>query len=296
MSLVGHEVGAFWQGERAIDVVTRFPHAYREDQSLLRQLAVDRDAERYARLEQVAKIDKTLGPNLINRENTQRRILVTANIAGRDLTSVATEVDEAVKNAVATPPGYHIVLGGEFEQQATASRTILVLSVVAIIAIALLLFMAFRSVRDVIIVMTNLPLALVGGVAAVWIGGGVLSVASLVGFITLFGIATRNGIMMVSHYRYLLAEEGLSLHEAVVEGSVNRLLPILMTALTAALALIPIAMASGNPGGEIQGPMAAVILGGLVSSTLLNLLVMPPVFARFSGTSGVSALTERTDP
>lgn len=286
MSLAGHQVGRFWRGERAVDVVARFPAAYREDQSLLLQLPIDRDAERYARLDQVARVDKTIGPNLINRENTQRRILVTANVADRDLLSVATEVDRAVRDAVTLPPGYHVVLGGEFEQQAAASRTIVALSVVAIIAIALLLYMAFRSHRDVVLVMVNLPLALVGGVVAVWLGGGVLSVASLVGFITLFGIATRNGIMMVSHYRHLIEEEGLSLDEAVVEGSVHRLLPILMTALTAALALIPIAQAGGEPGGEIQGPMAAVILGGLISSTLLNLLVMPALFARYARPQG----------
>ncbi len=281
MSLTGFRVGQFWQDERAIDVVARFPAAYRQDQSLMLQLALDRDAERYTRLDHVARVQKTMGPNLINRENGKRRILVTANVAGRDLLSVATEVDTAVRDAITLPPGYHVALGGEFEQQASASRTIVALSAVAIIAIALLLFMAFRSARDVVLVMINLPLALVGGVAAVWIGGGVLSVASLVGFITLFGIATRNGIMMVSHYHHLIRHEGLPLAEAVVEGSVHRLLPILMTALTAALALIPIASASGDPGGEIQGPMAAVILGGLISSTLLNLIVMPPLFARF---------------
>lgn len=285
MSLKGHEVGTYWRGERSFDVIARFPSAYRQDQALLLQLPIDRDAERYTRLDQVARVDKTLGPNLINRENAQRRILVTANVAGRDLLGVATDVNRAVRESVPLPAGYHVVLGGEFEQQAAASRTISALSVVAILAIALLLFMAFRSARDVALVMLNLPLALVGGVVAVWLSGGILSVASLVGFITLFGIATRNGIMMVSHYRHLMAEEGLEIGEAVVVGSVHRLLPILMTALTAALALIPIAMASGDPGGEIQGPMAAVILGGLVSSTLLNLLVMPPLFARFGRAS-----------
>ncbi len=283
MSLKGHEVGTYWRGERPIGVIARFPRGYHEDQSLLLQLPLDRSAERYTRLDQVASVTKTLGPNLINRENAQRRILVTANVAGRDLLSVANDVNAAVLEAVPMPAGYHVVLGGEFEQQAAASRTITALSIVAIFAIALLLFMAFRSLRDVALVMLNLPLALVGGVAAVAFSGGILSVASLVGFITLFGIATRNGIMMVSHYRHLIDEEGLEIREAVVAGSVHRLLPILMTALTAALALIPISMASSDPGGEIQGPMAAVILGGLVSSTFLNLLVMPPLFARFGG-------------
>ncbi len=282
MSLVGREVGSYWHGERRLAVVARLPAVYREDPALLRSLPIDRDAERYASLLDVARIDKTMGPNLINRESRERRILVTANIAGRDLTSVATEVEQRVRATVETPPGYRVVFGGEFEQQATASRAIVVLSALAILAMALLLYFAFRSARDVVLVMVNLPLALVGGVVAVWLDGAVLSVASIVGFITLFGIATRNGIMMVSHYRRLLEEEGYALERAVVEGSVHRLLPILMTALTAALALIPIARAGADPGGEIQGPMAAVILGGLVSSTLLNLLVMPALFARFS--------------
>ena len=217
MSLAGHHVGSFWEGPRPLDVVTRFPEAYREDQALLAQLPVDRNAERYARLDQIAKIHKTLGPNVINRENARRRILVTANVSGRDLSSVANEVDAAVRGALDLPTGYHMVLGGEFEQQASASRMILGLSLLAILAIALLLFMAFRRVRDVLLVMVNLPLALVGGVVAVWLGGAVLSVASLVGFVTLFGIATRNGIMMVSHYRHLMNGGGsLTIQEAVI--------------------------------------------------------------------------------
>jgi copper/silver efflux system protein len=285
MSLAGHEVGTHWRADRPLDVVVRFPHAYRHDHSLLLQLPVDRDGQRYARLDQLARIDKTMGPNLINRENGERRIYVTANVAGRDLRSVATDVEAAVRRAIVLPPRYHVALGGEFEQQASASRTILALAIAAVVTIAFLLVVAFRSARDATLVMVNLPLALVGGVIAVWLGGGVLSVASLVGFVTLFGIATRNGIMMVSHYRRMIHEEGASLEEAIVEGSVHRLLPILMTALTAALALVPIALAASEPGGEIQGPMAAVILGGLTSSTLLNLLVLPSLYARFSSAS-----------
>jgi Cu/Ag efflux pump CusA len=155
------------------------------------------------------------------------------------------------------------------------------------------LYLAFRSIRDAVLVMFNLPLALVGGVAAVWLGGGVLSIASLVGFITLFGIATRNGIMMVTHYRHLLTVDKMPLRDAVLQGSVDRLAPILMTALTAALALIPIVMAADEPGNEIQAPMSAVILGGLVSSTLLNLLVLPPLFARFAQ-GELSAVEQRS--
>jgi Cu/Ag efflux pump CusA len=223
-----------------------------------------------------------MAPNLINRENVQRRIIVTANVSGRDLRGAAEDVLAAVQQQVKRPPGYRIELGGAFESEASASRTILGLSALAIAGMAALLFVAFRSARDAALVMFNLPLALVGGAVAVWLGGGVLSVASLVGFITLFGIATRNGIMMITHYRHLLATEAMPVREAVIQGSLDRLVPILMTALTAALALIPIVIATGEPGNEIQAPMAAVILGGLTSSTMLNLLVIPPLFARFA--------------
>jgi Cu/Ag efflux pump CusA len=211
----------------------------------------------------------------------QRRIIVTANISGRDLRGAAEEV-QRILSTVRMPPGYHLELGGGFESEAAASRTILSLSLLALAGIGVLLFIAFRSLRDAALVMLNLPLALVGGAVAVWLGGAILDVASLVGFITLFGIATRNGIMLISHYRHLLIQEKLPIGEAVIRGSLERLIPILMTALTASLALIPIVLAAGQPGNEIQAPMAAVILGGLTSSTILNLLVIPALFARFA--------------
>ncbi|MFS8065254.1 MAG: efflux RND transporter permease subunit [Byssovorax sp.] len=285
-AFVGRKVASFWAGERVYDVVVKMPDPYRADIGLLAAAPIDVGGSRFAELASVAQIDKTMGPNLINRENVQRRIVVTANVAGRDLRGAASAVLAAVNREVKAPAGYHIELGGEFESEAAASRTILGLSAAAIVGMAALLFAAFRSVRDAALVMFNLPLALVGGAVAVWMGGGVLSIASLVGFITLFGIATRNGIMMVTHYRHLLTVERLPLREAVIQGSLDRLAPILMTALTAALALIPIVLATGSPGNEIQAPMSAVILGGLTSSTLLNLLVIPPLFARFGVSSG----------
>jgi Cu/Ag efflux pump CusA len=269
MAFVGESVGTWWSGERAVDVVVKLPDAYRTDELLLRSTPVDLRGTRFAELGQLADIQKTLGPNLVNREDIQRRILVTANVAGRDL------------RAVSLPPGYHFSLGGQFESEASASRTILLLSVFALLGMFGLLTYAFRSVRDALLVMVNLPLALLGGAAAVWLGGGTLSIASLVGFITLFGIATRNGIMLLTHYRHLIEQEGMDAPTAVVEGSIHRLTPVLMTALTAALALVPIVLATGQPGNEIQAPMAAVILGGLLSSSALNLLVIPPLFARF---------------
>jgi Cu(I)/Ag(I) efflux system membrane protein CusA/SilA len=282
MAFAGQKVGLWWEEERVYDVVAKLPDVYRSDLALLAAAPVDVRGSRFAELSAVAFVEKTMGPNLINREDVQRRIVVTANVSGRDLRGAAEDVLAAVNAKVKRPAGYRIELGGAFESEASASRTILALSLVALVGMAGLLFYAFRSVRDAALVMFNLPLALVGGAAAVWIGGGVLNIASLVGFITLFGIATRNGIMMLTHYRHLLAVERLPLREAVLQGSVDRLVPILMTALTAALALIPIVLAAGEPGNEIQAPMSAVILGGLLSSTLLNLLVIPPLFARFA--------------
>jgi Cu/Ag efflux pump CusA len=282
MAFAGRRVATWWEDDRVYDVVAKFPDANRVDLELLRSTPIDVRGERFAELSAVALIEKTTGPNLINRENVQRRILVTSNVSGRDLRGAAEEVQAKLDSGVKAPSGYHIELGGEFASEAAASRTIFALSLLAISGIAALLFAAFRSVRDVLLVMSNLPFALVGGATAVWLGGGILSIASLVGFITLFGIAARNGIMLLTHYRHLLTVDALPLRDAVIQGSIDRLIPILMTALTAALALIPIVLGAGEPGNEIQAPMAAVILGGLTSSTLLNLLVIPTLFARFA--------------
>jgi Cu(I)/Ag(I) efflux system membrane protein CusA/SilA len=282
MAFAGKRVGSWWEEERVYDMVAKLPDLYRSDFDLLSATPVDAEGARFAELGSIAHVQKTTGPNVVNRENVQRRIVVTANVSGRDLRGAAEEVKAKLGSALRLPQGYHLELGGEFESEAAASRIIVGLSVLAILGMAMLLFVAFRSVRDAALVMLNLPLALVGGAAAVWATGGVLTVASLVGFITLFGIAARNGIMMVSHYRHLLGVEKLSLHDAVIRGSLDRLIPILMTALTAGLALVPIVLAAGMPGNEIQAPMAVVILGGLTSSTLLNLVVIPPLFARFT--------------
>jgi CzcA family heavy metal efflux pump len=281
LAFVGVRVASWWEEERVYDVVTKLPDVYRSDFELLRATPVDVRGERFAELSSVASVNKTTAPNLVNRENVQRRIVVTANVSGRDLRSVARDVEGRLRTSVKLPTGYHVELGGEFESEASASRTILWLSLLALVGMMILLVIAFRSVRDALLVMLNLPLALMGGAIAVMAGGGVLTVASLVGFITLFGIASRNGIILITHYRQLLLEEHVAVEGAIVQGSVDRLIPILMTALTAALALIPIVMGAGEPGNEIQAPMAAVILGGLMSSTLLNLLVLPALFARF---------------
>jgi Cu/Ag efflux pump CusA len=226
-----------------------------------------------------------MGPNQISRENVQRKLVVQSNVAGRDVGGVVKDIQERVAARVNFPDGYYVEYGGQFESAETATRRITWLSLLSLAAIYLLLYAEFRTVRQSLLVMVNLPLALVGGVFAILLTDGVLNVATLVGFITLFGIAVRNGILMVSHYNHLLAE-GESLRDAVVRGSMERLSPIFMTALTAGLALLPLALSGGEPGNEIQSPLAIVVLGGLLTSLSLNMIVVPVLFMRF-GVSGV---------
>ncbi len=284
-ALLGHPVGQWWQEGRATDLVVRYPDRYRADLDALASAPIDGDGLRFTSLSQVARIDRTLGPNLIQRENAKRRIVVMANVAGRDIRGVVSDIRAALP---ALPAGMHVEIGGQAESEEKASRTIAVLSAVAIAVMFGLLWSALRSGRDAALVMVNLPLALIGGVVVVASGGGVLSVASLVGFITLFGIATRNGILLVTHYHHLMRDEGASLSEAVLRGSEERLVPVLMTALGTALALAPIALAAGEPGNEIQAPMAGVILGGLASSTVLVLVVLPVLYVRYGSPPATS--------
>lgn len=277
-AMVGHPVGQWWEGGRARELVVRYPERYRASPEALASTPIDADGERFTALSQVARVERTLGPNLIQRENAKRRIVVMANVAGRDLRRVVDDLRAALPEL---PEGLYVEIGGQAESEEKATRTIAGLSVLAILLMFGLLWAALRSGRDALLVMVNLPLALIGGVLVVALGGGVLSVASLVGFITLFGIATRNGILMVTHYHHLVATEGATRAEAVLRGSEERLVPVLMTALGTALALVPIALAAGEPGNEIQAPMAAVILGGLASSTALVLVVLPVLYLRF---------------
>jgi Cu/Ag efflux pump CusA len=216
------------------------------------------------------------------RENVQRRIVVQSNVSGRDLRSVVNDIQARVSEQVRFPQGYRVEYGGQFESEAQASQQLLWLSLGVVIAIFFILTSAFGSSRDAFLIMLNLPLALIGGVVGVYLAGGILSVASIVGFITLFGIATRNGIMVVSHIRHLQEQEGVAdVTAAVVRGAKERLVPVLMTALAAGLALLPIALSAGEPGSEIQAPMAMVIMFGLLSSTALNMLVVPVFYERF---------------
>ncbi|PQV63596.1 AcrB/AcrD/AcrF family protein [Abditibacterium utsteinense] len=242
----------------------------------------------------MADIEEGFGPNAIMRENVQRRIVISANVAGRGLASVVGDVQKKVSASVPMPPGYFVEYGGQFEAQQSASRLILFLSLFSLVAIYLTLQMALGHPRAAIQVMVNIPLAIIGGIIAVFLTGGVLSVASLVGFISLFGITSRNGIMMISHYQHLMKEEGENWTEhMIVRGSLERLVPVLMTALTAGLALIPLAIAKGAPGKEILQPLAVVVLGGLITSTLLDQIVTPALFWRFGKPVGDQIIAQR---
>ncbi|MBI5440292.1 MAG: efflux RND transporter permease subunit, partial [Deltaproteobacteria bacterium] len=289
----GQKVTQVLESQRTYDVIVRYPDANRESVEAVRATLIDTPSGAKVPLGALATIRQDAGPNVVMRENAQRRIVVMANVGGRDLKSVVDDVRIAVSRDVRMPSGYYVVYGGQFESESEATRTIGLLSVFVVAGIFLILFLAFRSARTALLVMVNLPLALIGGVVAVKLGGGILSVASLVGFITLFGIATRNGIMMVSHYEHLRHKERVPFDEAIERGSLERLSPIFMTALCAGLALIPLVIAGDHPGNEIQAPMGVVILGGLLSSTALNMIVLPVLYRRFARPRPAS---EPTDP
>lgn len=277
-----HVVSQVYEGQAVFELVARFdPQRVRELSDLRDVLLVTPTGARVP-LHALAAISRDRGPNEIGRESVQRKLVVSCNVAGRDVGSVVRDIERAVARNVRLPPGYRVAYGGQFESAEGATRTLLGLGALAIVGMLGLLYLAFGSVRDAALVMSNLPLALIGGVAGVVLEGGVLSVASLVGFITLFGIATRNGIMLVAHVRHLVEHEGVSdPDEAITRGATERLVPILMTALAAGLGLVPLAIAGGEPGSEIQAPMAVVILSGLVTSTVLNMFVVPALYRRF---------------
>ncbi|MBI3182634.1 MAG: efflux RND transporter permease subunit [Myxococcales bacterium] len=293
----GKVVGQVVEGQRTIELVVRYHEEARADPEALRRAFVD-GAQGKVPLEQLALVVEGSGPNLINRENAERRIVVSANVAGRDLASVVRDIKERVAAQVKLGPEYHLAYGGQFQSQEEASRTIGLLSIVALALMIAVLYAHFGSMRIVAQVLINIPLALIGSVAAVMLSGGVLSMATLIGFITLCGIASRNTIMMISHYIHLVREEGEVFGERmIIRGSLERLVPVLMTAFTAMLALIPLAMAAGQPGKEILYPVAVVILGGLASSTLLDIAVTPAVFYKFGGPALAAMLEKhRRDP
>jgi CzcA family heavy metal efflux pump len=280
-AFLGKAVSRVLEGRRSFDLVVRAEDANRQSLEAIQSTLIDTPLGGKVPLAMLAEVKKDLGPNTISRENVQRKIVVSANVAGRDLQGVVGEIQDNVARAVALPNGYYINYGGQFESAEEASQTIAFLSVLVIAGIVLLLAAALRSLRDALIILVNLPLALIGGIFGIFLSGGVLSVASMIGLITLLGIAARNGIMMVSHIRHLMEEENESLARAVERGAMERLSPILMTALCAGFALLPLVLHAGEPGSEILTPMAIVILAGLFSSTALNMIVVPALYLRF---------------
>ncbi|MBP6636174.1 MAG: efflux RND transporter permease subunit [Sulfuritalea sp.] len=278
----GLTVGKVLQGQASFDLVVRYDPATRANLDAIRATLITTPSGARLPLSALAEIENDRGPYFINRENVQRKIVVMANVAGRDLKSVVEEMQAKIAGQIKLPTGYHIEFGGQFESAAEAARVLTLLGAAVLVGIFLLLFVAFHTARDAFLVMLNLPLSIIGGVVGVYLSGGVVTIASIIGFITLFGIATRNGVMMIAHIHHLVEQEGVAdLRAAVMRGAEERLIPILMTALAAGLALVPLALAAGQPGSEIQAPMAVVILCGLISSTVLNMLVVPALYLRF---------------
>ena len=279
----GTQAGEIVEDGLVSRVVVRFPERLRANRDQLEALPVTTPEGRIIRLGDVARIRFDLGPSLIRRENVERVAMLTANVAGADLAGTVERVQRTLESELQMPENYRITYGGQFEEAVKGVRNLIVLSLVILVVMYGLLYAAFRSHRHTLIVLVNLPLALIGGVYALALGHGVLSIAALVGFITLFGIATRNGVLLVSHYQNLIRDERLSLPDAIRRGSLERLAPVVMTALCAGLALIPLVLAGDEPGNEIQSPMAVVIMGGLLTSTFLNMVVVPVLFARWGG-------------
>ena len=276
VALSGKVVSQVYEGGKVFDLTVKVHDDDKANMEQIGNLMIDANGQKVP-LHYVAEILPLVGPNTISRENVQRKIVVSANVAGRDLNGVVKDIQKTVGEQITLPEGYHVEYGGQFESEQAASRTLFLTSVISILLIFLLLFNEFHSMPLSSIIMLNLPLAIIGGILSIWFTSGIISIPAIIGFISLFGIATRNGILLVSHYNPLRSE-GMSLHDSVVLGSLDRLNPILMTALTSALALIPLAVGGDLPGNEIQSPMAQVILGGLLSSTLLNGFVVPIMY------------------
>ncbi len=274
----GEKLSDIYEGQRSFDLVLKLNNDYTQTIEGIRSALIDTQDGKKVPLDQVAEIVSVSGPSAISRENVQRKIVVSANVAGRDLRGVVRDIQKEIDGSIILPEGYRIEYGGQFESEAKASQTLMLTSIMAILIIFLLLFQEFKNFKLAGIILLNLPLALIGGVFSIYFTSGILSIPAIIGFITLFGIATRNGILLVSHYQHL-QEGGVSLIETITRGSADRLNPILMTALTAALALIPLALRGDLAGNEIQSPMAKVILGGLLTSTLLNIYIVPIVYS-----------------
>ena len=274
--LAGEPVSQVYERNKSFDLVLRVDDESRESAYKIKNMAVDANGRKVP-LGNIANVTSSAGPNTINRENVSRKIVISANVAGRDLVSVVNDIQNKIENEIKLPEGYNVEYGGQFESEKEASRTLLVTSLLSVLVIFMLLYNQFRSTIQSAVVLLNLPLALIGGVVSIWMTNGVISIPAIIGFISLFGIATRNGMLLISRYNDL-QNEGMSAIDSVMRGSVDRLNPILMTALTSALALIPMVIGGDLPGNEIQSPMAIVILGGLFTSTLLNGFVIPVTY------------------
>ena len=276
--LAGEAVSQVYEKGKSFDLTVRVKDDLRDEMEKIRNLMIDTGDGQKIPLNYVAEIRSAMGPNTISRENVKRKIVISANVADRDLRSVVNDIQAQVDAQIKLPEGYHIEYGGQFESEQAASRTLALTSFMSIVVIFLLLYHEFRSVKESAIILINLPLALIGGVFALLITTGEVSIPAIIGFISLFGIATRNGMLLISHYNHLQQEEGYGVYDSVIRGSLDRLNPILMTALSSALALIPLALSGDLPGNEIQSPMAKVILGGLLTSTFLNGFIIPIVY------------------
>ena len=274
--LGGEAVSQVYDDGKSFDLTVKTSDASRATMDDISNLVSDAAGQKVP-LSYVADIRSVTGPNTINRENVQRKIVISANVSERDLRSVVNEIQDRVEANIRLPEGYHIEYGGQFESEAAASRTLLLTSLMSLLVIFMLLYNEFKDVKESGVILLNLPLALIGGVIILWLTSGEISIPAIIGFISLFGIATRNGMLLISHYTHLRGE-GMGLRESVIQGSLDRLNPILMTALSSALALIPLALNGDLPGNEIQSPMATVILGGLLTSTFLNGFIIPIVY------------------
>jgi Cu/Ag efflux pump CusA len=277
VALAGEVVSEVYDGSAMFDVTVKTDEPSRANIESIGNLLIDGADGVKVPLSQVADIVSASGPSTINRENVQRRIVISANVPSGDLGGAVEAIKEAVAENVTLPEGYYLQYGGAFESRATAVRTLTFATLRAVLVIFLILFTEFRRLSLSLMVMVTMPLAMIGGVAAVWLSSGIVSIPAIIGFISLLGISVRNGILLVSHYGTLRAS-GMSLYESVVQGSLDRLNPILMTCLTSALALIPLALGADVSGNEIQSPMAKVILGGLISSLVLNMAVVPALY------------------
>ena len=277
VAFAGEAVSEVYEGQQRFDMIVRYDSSARGGIDKMKAALVDLPNGSKIALEEIADVQSVSSPNTINRENVQRKVVVSANVSGRDLRGAVTEIQEVVQANVKVPEGYRVEYGGQFESEAKASSMLLIASLLAAVAIFILLYFEFKNLKLAAIVLLNLPMALIGGIIIVYYTSGIVSIASTIGFISLFGIATRNGILLVSRYQ-VLRTEGMALKDIVMKGSIDRLNPILMTALTTALALIPLAINGAEAGNEIQSPMAIVILGGLLTATFLNVFVVPCVY------------------